>query len=247
MRSASQFPCKPYINAWLLLLLLHLWVSKSSISLQLFVRPISLDSGVFSAFTKGKQIDIKEYAEFIKQNKNKITVASNLDVIGSGEQTYQNQKQLEALGAKVLPTFHYGDDFKYLKKYAKDYNYIAVGGLVPVSNQKNKLISFLDKTFNITKNTIKLHGFGVGSYKLWERYPWYSTDATSWLGGPRFRRVKDFAEAKFVTSGKRDKTINGVRANSQHYHKLAEQSAQAYLKAAIYVTRLWETRGVKWN
>jgi hypothetical protein len=161
-----------------------------------------LDSGAFSAFTQGVSIDIQEYIQFIKENLQYLTVYANLDVIGSPEGTYRNQLLMEEKGLKPLPCFHYGEDPKWLLRYMKSHDYIALGGMVPIANIA--LQQWLDEIFSnficgpdgIPK--VKVHGFGMTSHDLLWRYPWYSVDSTSWvvtgrLGGvyvPRISRGK---------------------------------------------------------
>lgn len=164
-----------------------------------------LDSGAFSAYTQGIEIDIQEYIKFIQTHINLIEVYANLDKIHltdknlSASQTWQNQMVMEKAGLKPLPVFHYGEDEKWLKRYiGRGYEYIALGGMVKTSN----LISWLDhiwKTY-LTDSSgipiIKVHGFGLTSHLLMFRYPWYSVDSTSWvvtgrLGSiyiPRYRK-----------------------------------------------------------
>ena len=77
---------------------------------------VFLDSGAFSAWTRGVEIDIQKYIEFIKQNQDVITVYANLDVISPGrfsmgtkesaELTLRNQKIMEQAGLSPLPVFH---------------------------------------------------------------------------------------------------------------------------------------------
>lgn len=75
-------------------------------------KTVFLDSGAFSAFTKGVQVDLPGYCEYIKKNADIIQVidgvlcASVLDGIGDPLLTYQNQMAMEALGVKPLPCFH---------------------------------------------------------------------------------------------------------------------------------------------
>lgn len=160
-----------------------------------------LDSGAFSAFTQNGTIDIQEYIEFIKEHKQHLSVYANLDVIGSAEGTWQNQRIMERAGLKPLPCFHYGEDPKWLNRYLDNgYDYIALGGMVPISTQD--LIPWLDSVFGnyiCDENGIpkvKVHGFGLTSLRLMLRYPWYSVDSTSWvvtgrMGSvyvPRFRK-----------------------------------------------------------
>lgn len=160
-----------------------------------------LDSGAFSAFSKGVDININEYISFIKENKEYIEVYANLDVIGDAEATLKNQRIMEKKGLNPLPCFHYGDDIKYLKLYMQENDYIALGGMVPISSKN--LILWLDEIFSyICDNKgipkVKVHGFGLTSFDLMFRYPWYSVDSTSWVmtgrfGGilvPKFRNNK---------------------------------------------------------
>jgi len=153
-----------------------------------------LDSGAFSAWTKGIEIDIDEYIAFIKKWKKYIEVYSNLDVIGDAEGTYKNQKYMEKRGLKPLPVFHLQDDFSWLEKYLKEgYKYLGIGGMAgkqTVSNRKYFLERLWDRI--IDKNglpIIKTHGFGMTSIDLIVRFPWYSVDSTSWLNASRMGNI----------------------------------------------------------
>lgn len=145
-----------------------------------------LDSGAFSAFTQNVTIDIMDYCDFIKKNIKYINHYSNLDVIGDPKATWDNQKIMEKEGLSPIPVFHYGEDEAWLKKYLKaGYEYISLGGMVPIST--SALIYWLDHIFKayLTDSNgvanIKVHGFGLTSFVLMFRYPWYSVDSTSWV------------------------------------------------------------------
>jgi hypothetical protein len=157
-------------------------------------KKIFLDSGAFSAFTKGVTINIDEYIAFIYEWMDELEIYASLDVIGNPEETFRNQKYMEEKGLKPLPTFHYGSDIKYLLRYLQDgYEFIALGGMVPVSSAD--LIRWLDYLFTdyLTDEEgwplVAIHGFGMTSIKLILRYPWYSVDSTSWVLTSRFGSV----------------------------------------------------------
>lgn len=152
-----------------------------------------IDSGAFSAWSQNIEIDIYEYAKFIKQHKDIINIYANLDVIGVGgkqpnkltaEKTLENQRILEAEGLSPIPCFHYGEPDEYLQYYVDNYDYIALG---VAGNAGKKLIPWLDRCFLdfiCDKNGMpktKVHGFAVTSLVLMMRYPWYSVDSTSWV------------------------------------------------------------------
>ncbi len=146
---------------------------------------VFLDSGAFSAFTLGKQIDLPAYCEYIHRNADIIDMASVLDGIGDPLQTYRNQLEMERLGTRPLPCFHYGEDERYLEYYIANYEYITIGGMVPISTPQ--LILWLDRiwakylTDGSGRPRLKVHGFGLTSVPLMTRYPWYSVDSSSWI------------------------------------------------------------------
>lgn len=137
-----------------------------------------LDSGAFSAWTKGVKIDLDEYIEFIKKYKKYLEVYANLDVIGSAEETYHNQKYMEKKGLNPLPVFHLQDDFDWLEKYiAEGYDYIGIGGIAGKSTIGSRM-HFLDRVWNrLTDHsgfpTMRVHGFGMTAVNLIVKYPWY--------------------------------------------------------------------------
>lgn len=158
-----------------------------------------LDSGAYSAWTRGTAIDIDEYCAFIKANIEHIEVYACLDSIPgkpgkaaserqrqeAAELTWSNYLYMKAEGLDPLPVYHYGEDFKFLDRML-DYGcqYIGIGGLVSVPGQMRK--HWLDRLFKrITdadgKPLVKTHGFGMTSVPLIFRYPWYSVDSTSWI------------------------------------------------------------------
>lgn len=154
---------------------------------------IFLDSGAFSAFTQGVEIDIQKYIEFIKENENHLEIYANLDVIGDASATWKNQKKMERAGLLPMPCFHFGEDWKWLERYVKNYEYIALGGVAKKSDYAN-LTKWLDECFKriCNKNGIpktKVHGFGITRLRLLHRYPWYSVDSTSWVISSRMGMV----------------------------------------------------------
>ena len=152
---------------------------------------VFLDSGAFSAFTKGVQVDIRGYCDYIKRNLDIIEnidgalCASVLDGIGDPLKTWQNQQTMEQMGVRPLPCFHYGEDERYLEWYIQNYDYITLGGMVPISTPQ--LFHWLDRiwekylTDGSGRARLKVHGFGLTAQALMERYPWYSVDSSSWV------------------------------------------------------------------
>jgi hypothetical protein len=164
-------------------------------------KSIFLDSGAFSMFTQGAHVDLAEYADYIKTNQDWIHIASNVDEIGKGKEaeSYRNQKQLEKLlgpdlAPMLCPVHHARDDDKWLQKYlAEGYEYIFLGGMVPESTAYLK--GWLDHVwcrYLVRRDgtaKIKVHGFGMTTFDLIQRYPWFSVDSTSWVMGEKYGTV----------------------------------------------------------
>lgn len=167
-----------------------------------------IDSGAFSAWTKGKQIDVDEYIDFINKNSDYIEVAASVDKIPGEARTSNVASEKDVAEAakatwenflymrskitnkdKLLYTFHTGEPWEFLRQ-ALEYEdeagkiaYIAFGGLVGKNKDIQK--AFIEKCFNIIKNSsnpnIKVHGFGLTRLGYLEQYPFTSADSTAWL------------------------------------------------------------------
>lgn len=158
-----------------------------------------LDSGAYSAWSKGAVIDIDEYCAFIRANIELIEVYASLDVIPgepgkaaterqrdeAAEQSWRNYLYMVREGLDPLPVYHYGEDMRFLERML-DHGcpYIGIGGLVGVQGEQRRL--WLDRVFDrLTdangKPIVKTHGFGMTSIPLVFRYPWYSVDSTTWI------------------------------------------------------------------
>lgn len=163
---------------------------------------IFMDSGAFGVAHSNKEITIDEYIQFINETP-RVNLFACLDVIPwpqldthtakeSAEKSWENYiYMLEHVKPeykdKIVPVYHYGEDFKYLFQILKGYNgykpkYIAYGGRGGVHT--NKLYESLDQFFKIIKEEypeVKTHAFGITVLKLLEKYPFTSCDSTSYL------------------------------------------------------------------
>ena len=97
------------------------------------------------------------------KNKNDFDCYATLDVIGDPIATDKNTIKMEKKGLNPIPVFHFKSDINYLKKLIKKYNYIALGGLVPIARRRNILDKWLNYCFSYIKNNCKIHGFGINS------------------------------------------------------------------------------------
>lgn len=161
------------------------WTLKTRRELKIekpFVKRFFLDSGAFSAWSKGATIDLDRYIGFIKRFKPQIDVYANLDNITNVNETEENQKKMEGVGLRPLPVFHYGEPFKILEKLLDKYEYIALGGMVPIPTIKLDpwLCTCFEKICNKDGTAgRKVHGFGLTTVSLIKKYPFWSVDSVS--------------------------------------------------------------------
>lgn len=154
-------------------------------------KELFVDSGAYSAWTRGVDIDIDAYIEFLLANKKHITHYANLDVIDhrdpirAAEQSLKNLAYMRSKGLKPIPCFHHGEPFHYLDHMVGESDFIALGGAAHLAT--NDRARWMDECFHkhiCDKAGIprtRVHGFGMTNFRLFVRYPWYSVDSTRWL------------------------------------------------------------------
>lgn len=199
-----------------------------------------LDSGGFTARTKGQEISIKDYVDYI--NKKQILYAFNLDT-NDIEQSLEHQRILDVYtDAIILPIYHHDEYYhpkhrELIDYYVEKYPWIGVGGLVRSPLKPEEKLEMLDYVFSKTGDKVRVHGLGVTDIPLLLRYPWYSTDSSSWLSSARHGRffsIKDSREAFW-------------RKETKGYIENTKIEIEAYQKLEAYMTNLWRSRGVVWT
>ncbi len=205
-------------------------------------KPYSLiiDSGAISAINKGIKIDIDKYIQYIKDNQHLINFYLNLDVIGEGEQSYQNWVYMKKQGLDPLPVYHAGTDIKYLQRYLSEADYISIGAVASLSTEtRAKHLDHMWSRYLVDKDGYplkKIHGLGITTTEIMIRYPWYSLDSSTWIMTTRFGMV--FAPKK--RNGVHDYSLKGYRVYissrspsikipGKHFHNLSGQEQQEIL------------------
>lgn len=172
-----------------------------------------VDSGAYSAYTKGVNIDIDDYIKFINNNYKNIDYFVSLDCIPGryGEiKTSQQLKDAPIISwnnyiyildrikcpEKLIPVYHQGEDIKYLKymlDFKYDGHYIDYIGISPALDESQTIIPFLDISFKTILSSsnynVKTHAFGLTMLELLEKYPYYSADSTTFVRAAGFGEI----------------------------------------------------------
>jgi hypothetical protein len=147
-------------------------------------RDWSLDSGAYTAWSLGKEVDLQEYITFchnMKQSDPSLVEIIALDVIGCGKGSLRNAHAMKDSGVDAMPVFHIGDDFGILKEYAGGWNKIGLSCRFGESVKQSE--AFYDKCFSLCWPK-KFHSFGWVSDRMLFKYPFQSSDASSWCLQP---------------------------------------------------------------
>lgn len=174
-----------------------------------------IDSGAHSAHTKGIELDLEEYIGFVNDNIDKMTLYVQVDKIpGTYRKPKTQQDWLEAPKlswenylymrekskdpSKLVPVFHQGEDFKWLKNLCdytfSDGSHIPYIGLSPRGDVSLKAkYDFCAECFSVIQRssnpTVKTHAFGATSLEMLEKLPFTSADSTTWVLVSAFGQV----------------------------------------------------------
>lgn len=157
-----------------------------------------LDSGAFTFMNnfKGKvnwQEYIDKYANFIVKNDIKYFFELDIDVLVGHEKVKEYRKYLEnKTQRKCIPVWHKSRGLDEWKKLTKEYDYVAIGGIV-IKEIKPKDYKYFTPLLEIAKkNNCKVHGLGFTGMKYLKKYHFYSVDSTSWTASIRFGVLYQF-------------------------------------------------------
>lgn len=184
-----------------------------------------VDSSAYSAWTRGLEIDIDEYIEYINSISDVVYWFAELDKIpGKFGEEHTPEELAEApeyswknylymiervnCPKKILPIFHQGEDFKYLQQMLEfrfdDGSKIEYIGISPDNGVNVGLkMKWYEKVWKIIADSsnpdVLTHNFGMTTISLMEQYPSMSSDSTSWLRSASFGNICIVVNGKIKT------------------------------------------------
>ncbi len=213
-----------------------------------------VDSGAFTAWTKGKQVDIDAYIEYIKEEIEPLRKYNNVNVINldvipgqfgkkptieerelSARKGLENYLYMKRKGIETIHTYHMYEKKEVLDEIKKYCKYIGISPANDASVVKR--LEWLKWVFYDLRTDYKTHILGLTADVMLKQIPVYSADSSSWQSGTMWGRaidVKDKGLEKFITErGKKERSWN--------------HNVEKILKKEDFYTKLWEKRGVKWE
>lgn len=157
-----------------------------------------LDSGAFT-YLNGADGNInwdkyvENYAAFINKYSVKNFIELDIDPIVGIKEVERLRNKLEQLtNKKSIPVWHKSRGKDYWLKIVREYNYVAIGGIVTREIKPSEYKYFHWLLAEAKKQNCKVHGLGFTNLKGLEEYDFYSVDSTSWLSGNRFGSIYKF-------------------------------------------------------
>lgn len=170
-----------------------------------------LDSGAFTFMNQSKnhKVDwdeyIEEYAAFINKLDIDLFFELDIDVLVGIEEVERLRTKLEKLtGKKCIPVWHVSRGHDYWLKMIKEYDYVAIGGIVTKEIRPKQYPIFTQLIKEAHIENCKVHGLGFTNLKGLEKYRFDSVDSTSWLSGNRFGAVYKFNGKTMIKIDKKE-------------------------------------------
>lgn len=186
-----------------------------------------LDSGAFTFMTsmKGQKVNWEQYVinygNFIKQNDIKNFFELDIDpIVGLKEVERLRNLLEETAQRKCIPVWHKSRGLEYWKQMCKEYDYVAIGGIVTQEIKRSEYDVFFPLLKIARENNCKVHGLGFTNLKGMEKYKFYSVDSTSWLSGNKFGAVYLFDGKTMIKQKKKEG--QRVKTNEVAIHNFSE-------------------------
>lgn len=171
-----------------------------------YLGKIFIDSGAFTAHTKGITVDVDEYIDYLNSITNWVHCFAQVDCIPGQFGKPKTDEQLAEAPKlswdnylymrpklkephKLLPVYHQGESVKWLHNMLEwtddNGNHIPYIGISPANDKSQKeKNAFIDMCFYEIRNSsnpkVMTHAFGMTNLDTLTKYPFTSADSTSW-------------------------------------------------------------------
>lgn len=168
---------------------------------------LMIDSGAHTAFYTGQALDVDEYMKYVDDIDEYVDVFVQVDKVPGSSTTVRDVKEFDAAPKnnwdnylymrervkspdKLLPVFHIGEDFKWLRNMLE---WVGPNGekvpYIGIAPRKEDgwpdKINFISECFKIIKFSsnpdVKTHALGMTKLSVLEVFPFTSADSTSWI------------------------------------------------------------------
>lgn len=215
------------------------------------MKEVMLDSGAFTAFTKGHKVTLEDliavYDDTMRKLNPKLQVwLINLDVIPGEPGRVAEPKEIEAAlaasdanykilkkryGSRVLPVYHQTEGEQRLRHIAKMNDYIALGFRQDFAESHR--VAHAEEALSIIEPMgIRTHGLATTGYNMLSRAPFDSVDSATWLYIAAMGGISFVDDEGFMTSIAVSSSSPRQREVRQHFISLDEREQKLILSRA---------------
>jgi len=196
-----------------------------------------LDSGAFTFMSNSKKIDFEDYLykyiDFINKHDIKYFFELDIDSVVGLKEVEKYREILEReTGKKSTPVWHKSRGKQYFLDMVKEYDYVAIGGIVTGEIKRSEYKYFPWFIEQAHKHNCKIHGLGFTNTKLLKKYKFDSVDSTSWAHGAISGNIVSFNGEYIETVLTRSK---GKRL--KHYLLADKHNLTEWVKFVRYMDR----------
>lgn len=215
------------------------------------MKEVMLDSGAFTAFTKGHKVTLEDliatYDDTLSKLNPKLTVwLINLDVIPGEYGRIASPKEIEAAldasdlnfkrlrkryGERVLPVFHQTESTARLKEIVAMAPFIGAGFRQDFS-EEHRIRTAEEVLEYAHSKGVLVHGLATTGYKMLKRAPFDTVDSASWLytaamGGVHFiDQAGDLADIPVSNQ-------SPMQRDARAHYKTLSAEEQAWIRAQV--------------
>ena len=149
-----------------------------------------LDSGAFSFMQNTKSVTdwnayIDRYADFVRDNGVELFFELDIDsIVGYGGVLKLRDRLERRAGKRCIPVWHKSRGTQNYIDMCKEFDYVAIGGIVSGEIKRNEYKSFNPLCDIAHNHNARVHGLGFTVSDL-SGYRFDSADSTAWIYGNR--------------------------------------------------------------
>ncbi len=191
-----------------------------------------LDSGAYSAWSAGKEINMDELCQEALNPCWDEVVA--LDVIGDAEASLKNSLEMKARGLTVMPVFHFGDPWEILQEYKDKFDRIGIasGHGAPRADRMKWTAQCFARAY-----PAKFHSFGWVWKRVLMEFPFVTADSSSWAAGTRFGVSKIHKGMKVPKKSEVGASNADLRFDVLEYYRLQEELVERWKSELAWVNQ----------
>lgn len=191
------------------------------------VSNVLIDSGAFSAFTLGKEINLNNYIDVcLKDYHGKVWQYIQLDKVRNPEVTHKNLKIMVDRGLQPMPVFTMNDDYSIIPEMVSINPYLCVAGGVKSSD--NYIFRRYQQVNKVSEGKAKIHGLGFLRFPALYQLPLYSGDSSSFMSGAMWGKIYLYTRKRGVH--KVAANLGKLRCDPKKYKDHIDSTCVTFLK-----------------